>query len=66
MELDMVIHDMDKKLSNVIKRHESDYLKGYAIYVSEKEKELRELINKLNDRSNDSSLKDEIIFGLKS
>ena len=54
MELDMVIHDMDKKLSNVIKRHESDYLKGYAIYVSEKEKELRELINKLNDRSNDS------------
>ena len=38
---------------------------GRKYTFSEKEKELRELINKLNDRSNDSSLKDEIIFGLK-
>lgn len=56
---------MDNKLNRVIKRHEQDYLKGYSIYVREKERELRELIKKLNDRNNDNTLKDEIIFGLK-
>ena len=64
LELNDVIHDMDKKLTKVIKRHEADYLKGYSIYVREKERELRELVMKLNDRNNDSTLKDEIIFGL--
>jgi septal ring factor EnvC (AmiA/AmiB activator) len=40
-------------------------LKGYSIFVREKETELRELIQKLNNRNSDSTLKDEIIFGLK-
>jgi len=57
---------MDTSLNKVIKRHEQDYLKGYSIFVREKEAELRELIKKLNDRNDDSTLKEEIIFGLKN
>lgn len=34
--------------------------------MRDKERELKELIIKLNERNNDSTLKDEIIFGLKS
>ena len=56
---------MDTKLNRVIKRHEQEYLKGYSIFIREKETELRALIQKLNDRNNDSNLKDEIIQGLK-
>lgn len=57
---------MDVKLNRVLKRQEQEYLKGYSIYVREKEKELRTLVEKLNERSNDETLKDEVIFGLKS
>ena len=35
---------MENKLSSVIKRHEADYLKGYSIYVRDKERELRDLV----------------------
>jgi hypothetical protein len=56
---------MDAKLNKVLKRQEADYLKGYSIYVREKERELRDLVQKLNDRNSNSSLKDEIIYGLK-
>jgi hypothetical protein len=64
-DLDNVVVDLDTKLNKVIQRHEQEYLKGYSIYVREKERELRELILKLNNRNNDSTLKDEIINGLK-
>ena len=60
-----MIKDMDAKLNKVLKRQEADYLKGYSIYVREKERELRDLVQKLNDRNSNSSLKDEIIYGLK-
>jgi hypothetical protein len=56
---------MDEKLNKVLKRQEQEYLSGYSIYVREKERELRELVIKLNERNNNNSLKDEIIFGLK-
>ncbi len=61
-----MVLNMDTSLNKVIKRHEQDYLKGYSIFVREKEAELRELIKKLNDRNDDSTLKEEIIFGLKN
>lgn len=64
-DMEDVVQDMDEKLNTVIKRHEKEYLKGYSIFIREKETELRGLIQKLNDRNNDSTLKDEIIFGLK-
>jgi hypothetical protein len=34
-------------------------LKGYNIYVKRKEKELRELITKLTERNNKSTVKDD-------
>ena len=34
------IDDLDTKLDKVLKRQEQDYLKGYTIYVKQKEKEL--------------------------
>jgi hypothetical protein len=49
----------------VIKSHEQDYLKGYQIYVREKEQELRNLVNKLNERDEASAIKAEVIRGLK-
>lgn len=64
-KLNDVIRDMDQKLNKVLKRQEADYLKGYSIYVREKERELRDLVMKLNERNSNSSLKDEIIHGLK-
>ena len=64
-QLNDLIKDMDQKLNKVLKRQEQEYLSGYSIYVSEKERELRELVTKLNERNNNNSLKDEIIFGLK-
>jgi hypothetical protein len=44
---------------------EQDYLKGYSMYVKEKETELKHLVNKLNERNNNTTLQDEIMFGLK-
>jgi hypothetical protein len=48
-----------------LKQQAEDYLKGYAHYVKDKEKELRELIFKLHEKNSNSTLKDEIIFNLK-
>ena len=56
---------MDTKLGNVIKAQEAEYLKGYSIYVNEKEKELKELVVKMNERDFSNKIKDEIIYGLK-
>ena len=64
-ELDEVIGGLDQKLNRVLKKQEHDYLKGYSIYVKQKEQELRELINKLNEKNTNNSLKDDLIFKLK-
>ena len=56
-----MIDDLDVKLNSVLKKHEHDYLKGYSIYVKQKEKELRELVNKLNDQNNQGTTKDSVI-----
>lgn len=61
---DMVL-DLDVKLNSVLKRQEQEYLRGYSIYVREKERELRDLVNKLNERNSNNSVKDEIIYALK-
>jgi hypothetical protein len=60
-DLDATIHDLDGKLNRVLKKQEHDYLKGYTMYVKQKERELRELISKLNDKNSNASLKDTII-----
>jgi hypothetical protein len=40
-DLDNIIEGLDGKLDNVLKRQEEDYLKGYTIYVKQKEQELQ-------------------------
>jgi hypothetical protein len=60
-----MISDLDKKLDKVLKKQEHDYLKAYSIYVKEKEKDLRTLITKLNEKNSNNSLKDDLIFKLK-
>lgn len=60
-ELDATIQDLDVKLDRVLKKQEHDYLKGYSLYVKQKERELRVLITKLNDKNSNASLKDTII-----
>ena len=64
-ELQEVIDGLDDKLDRVLKKQEHDYLKGYSIYVKQKEKELKELINKLNEKNSNNTLKDEMIHNLK-
>lgn len=56
---------MDTKLNRVLAKQEYEYLKGYNIYVKRKEKELRELIEKLNEKNSNNTLKDEKISNLE-
>jgi len=65
IKLDNIIDGLDLKLDRVLKKQEHDYLKGYSIYVKQKEKELRDLIAKLNEKNQRNTLKDEIIYNLK-
>ena len=64
-DVDNLVMDLDKKLDKVLKKQEHDYLKAYSIYVKEKEKDLRQLITKLNEKNSNNSLKDDLIFKLK-
>lgn len=64
-EIDRTILDLDDKLNLVLAKQEYEYLKGYNIYVKRKEKELRELIEKLNEKNSNNTLKDEKINNLE-
>jgi len=64
-DVDGMIGELDDKLNKVLKKQEHDYLKAYSIYVKEKEKDLRLLITKLNEKNSNNSLKDDLIFKLK-
>jgi len=63
--LEDVISDLDVKLDRQLKKQEHDYLKGYSIYVKTKEKELKSLIQKLNAKNSNQTLKDDTIQTLK-
>lgn len=63
-QLDDVIDQLDEKLDKQLKKQEHDYLKGYSIYVKTKEKELKTLIQKLNAKNSNNTLKDETIYKL--
>ena len=52
-------------MNRVLAKQEYEYLKGYNIYVKRKEKELRELIDKLNEKNSNNTLKDEKINNLE-
>lgn len=42
--LNVTVQDLDVKLDRVLKKQEHDYLRAYSIYVHNKEKELRKLV----------------------
>ena len=64
-QLDCVISGLDDKLNRVLAKQEYEYLKGYNLYVKRKEKELRELIERLNEKNSNNTLKDEKIINLE-
>ena len=60
-----MIQGLDQKLENVLKKQEHDYLKGYSLYVKQKERELREIVAKLNEKNSNNTKKEEMIQNLK-
>lgn len=52
VDLDNTIVDLDQKLHRVIAKQEYEYLKGYNVYVKQKERELKDTIMQLSDRYN--------------
>lgn len=64
-QIDNVILDLDEKLNLVLAKQEYEYLKGYNLYIKRKEKELRDLIEKLNEKNSNNTLKDEKIIQLE-
>ena len=64
-KMDSVIEDLDEKLNDVLSQQEFEYLKSYNIYVKRKEKDLRDLIEKLNLKNSNNTLKDEKIVTLE-
>lgn len=42
---------IEERLKRTLKSQEIDYLKGYSVYVREKERELRNLIIKIGERN---------------
>ena len=59
------IEGLDVKLNLVLAKQEYEYLKSYNIFVKRKEKELRELIEKLNEKNLNSGKQDEKIMNLE-
>ena len=57
-QFDTNINDLDKNLNSVLRKQEYEYLQAYNIYVKRKEKELRELIDALNEKNQRSNFKD--------
>ena len=63
--IDGTIGNLDEKLNILLAKQEYEYLKSYNIYVKRKEQELRDLINKLNERNANSTMKDDKINNLE-
>lgn len=59
------IQDLDTKLHKVVQQQEYDYLQGYNVFVTKKERELRVIIEKLNEKNSNKTLKDEKIVELE-
>ncbi len=64
-ELDETIKDLDVKLNRVLAKQEYEYLKGYNVYVRQKEKELKATINQLTERYNNQGAKEKKLLALQ-
>jgi hypothetical protein len=49
--MDEALDDLQNKLSRVLGKQEYDYMKCYSLYVKKKEREIKELIMALSQRS---------------
>lgn len=58
-QMEDIITDLDKKLKRVQLKQGCDYLKDYNFYVKREEKKFRKLIEKLNVKNFNNTLKDE-------
>ena len=47
------VEKLDANLQNVLEKHEYEYMQAYNIYVSHKEAELKQLIDKITERTCD-------------
>ena len=63
--MDETIKDLDLKLHRVLAKQEYEYLKGYNVYVKQKERELKETINQLSERYNNQGAKDKKLVMLQ-
>ena len=64
-QIDQSFERMDGLLNRVISKQEYDYLRGYNVFVKNKERNLKELIEKLNERNSTSNTKDKKINNLE-
>ena len=64
-EINAEISKLDEKLNLVLAKQEYEYLKSYNIYVKRKEKDMRDLIDQLNKKNSNNTLKDEKINNLE-
>lgn len=62
----MAIAGLDQQIDMKLKKQEHDYLKGYSMYVKQKEKDLYEVIKELNSQNQGNTQKEEIIYALKA
>ena len=64
--MDEALDDLNDKLGRVLAKQEYDYMKCYSLYVKKKERELKELIMALSERTKESGgVKDEMIMDLQ-
>ena len=64
-QIDLSFDRMDGLLNRVLSKQEYDYLRGYNVFVKNKERNLKELIEKLNERNSTSNTKDKKINNLE-
>jgi len=65
-KLDAAIAGLDEQLDKKLKKQEHDYLKGYSMYVKQKEQDLRKIIAELNKNNEGNTAKEERICVLKN
>jgi hypothetical protein len=65
-ELSETMTDLDKKLHRVLAKQEYDYMKCFTMYVKRKERDLKELVEKLSEKAKHADrVKDERIRQLE-
>jgi hypothetical protein len=59
-ELSETMTDLDKKLHRVLAKQEYDYMKCFTMYVKRKERDLKDLVEKLSEKAKHADrVKDE-------